>query len=404
MAHNNPRSLFPCSRRTFMQFGAAAVAGTAFSSCGLSGAPAISQPKIIYNAKDAVVSIVRCRSYLQEVYDAYRKSFDLLGGIGGMVKNKIVTIKVNLTGRPFENMYGKPHGETYLTHPHTLAALCTILFKEGAKKIRVVESAMFREELEYVLNEAGWDVNDLRSLGNIEFENTRNLGSSNEYAPLKVPNEGYLYSEIHFNHSYRDTDVFISLCKMKNHAVCGVTLAMKNLFGIIPNALYGDEKGSEEATKGRGVIHGYRDRSGKDPIFDTPGYKGLTLPVDAGYRVPRAIADINAARPIHLSIIDGITSVSGGEGYWNGTLIPTEPGLLICGLNAVSTDAVAIAAMGYPNPLAHKGTPPFMPGDNHIQLGHNMGLGTADLSEIDVRGLTIRESIYPYQPGLVMAG
>lgn len=398
---NNPH---PCSRRRFLQSGAAAVAGAALSSCGLSGAPAISQPKKIHNTGNAVVSIVRCRSYLQEVYEAYRSGFDLLGGIGTMVKNKTVTIKVNLTGRPFENMYGKHNGESYLTHPHTVAALCTVLFKEGAKKIRIVESAMFTEELEYVLGVADWDLNELKVLGKVEFENTRNLGFAKDYAPLQVPNEGYLFNEIHFNHSYRDTDVFISLCKMKNHAVCGVTLALKNMFGTIPNALYGDEKGSEDATKGRGIIHGFRDNRGIDPITETPGYKGLTLPINAGYRVPRAIADINAARPVHLSIIDGITSISGGEGPWNRTVLPTKPGVLICGLNPVSTDAVAVAVMGYNNPLASKGTPPFMPGDNHIQLAHNMGIGTGNLDEIDIRGLTIRESIYPYQPELIMAG
>lgn len=404
MPNDKPMNPYPCSRRSFLHTGAAMIAGTALSSCGLNNVPVISQPKKIHNTENAVVSIVRCRSYLQEIFEAYQNSFDLLGGIGTMVKNKTVTIKVNLTGRPIVNMYGKHNGESYLTHPHSVAALCQILFNEGAKKVRIVESAMFKEALEHALTVAEWDINELKSLGNVEFENTRNLGYAKEYAPLKVPNEGYLYNEIHFNHSYRDTDVFISLCKMKNHAVCGVTLAMKNLFGIIPNALYGDEKGNENAIKGRGIIHGFRDRSGIDQIFDTPGYKGLTLPINAGYRVPRAIADINAARPVHLSIIDGIKSVSGGEGPWNRTLIPTEPGVLICGLNPVSTDAVATSVMGYPDPLAHKSTPPFKPGDNHILLAHNMGVGTGNLDDIDVRGLTIRESIYPYQPSLVMAG
>src|ERR1043165_3016411 len=42
---------------------------------------------------DAKVAIVRCRSYGPEVRAALEKSFDLLGGLGSLVKNKTVTVK-----------------------------------------------------------------------------------------------------------------------------------------------------------------------------------------------------------------------------------------------------------------------------------------------------------------------
>jgi len=58
-----------------------------------------------------------------------------------------------------------------------------------------------------------------------------------------------------FNHSYADTDVLVSLAKLKNHVTAGVTLCMKNLFGITPNSLYGSEAGSEDALDGRGPLH-----------------------------------------------------------------------------------------------------------------------------------------------------
>ena len=37
---------------------------------------------------------------------------------------------------------------------------------------------------------------------------------------------------------------------------------------------------------------------------------------DPGYRVPHIVADLAAARPIDLAIIDGIESIAGGEGPW----------------------------------------------------------------------------------------
>jgi hypothetical protein len=70
--------------------------------------------------------------------------------------------------------------------------------------------------------------------------------------PLRVPFGGYMFSSLELNHSYHDTDVMISLAKLKRHITAGVTLSMKNLFGITPNALYGDEAGSEKAIEAAG--------------------------------------------------------------------------------------------------------------------------------------------------------
>src|SRR5262249_56536331 len=125
----------------------------------------------------------------------------------------------------------------------------------GARRVRLVESTTSRSSLESTLGLADWDVSALSALGKVEYENTRNLGSGKSYSTLKVPGGGHMFSSFDFNHSYADTDVMISLAKLKNHVTAGVTLSMKNLFGITPNALYGDEAGSEEATGGRGPLH-----------------------------------------------------------------------------------------------------------------------------------------------------
>ncbi|HQH72908.1 MAG TPA: hypothetical protein PK360_12595, partial [bacterium] len=76
---------------------------------------------------------------------------------------------------------------------------------------------------------------------------------------------------------------------------------------------------------------------------------------------------------------------------------PVAPGVMIAGLNPVSTDAVGLAVMGYPDPRAERGTTPFENGDNHLLLAERAGLGTADLSQIDVRGVPLEKARYSFQ-------
>jgi hypothetical protein len=52
--------------------------------------------------------------------------------------------------------------------------------------------------------------------------------------------------------------------------------------------------------------------------------------------------------------------------------------------------------MGYANPRAVRGTKPFEICDNHLLLAEQAGLGTAALSQIDVRGLAIEKAKYAY--------
>lgn len=350
---------------------------------------------------NAKVSIVACKTYGTEVKAALKQSFDLLGGIGSLVKNKTVTVKLNLTGTNFSPVFDLPVGESYMTHFSTVAALGALLFEAGAKRVRLVESTQSRAELETSVGFADWDLNVLRGLGQMEFENTRNLGKGKTYSHLKVPSGGYMFSSFDLNHSYEETDVMVSLAKLKQHITAGVTLSMKNLFGLTPNSLYGDNAGSEDATAGRGPLHGgdNPEQRARFAKLKLPGLKEGDHPKDAYSRVPHIVADVCGARPIHLAIIDGISSMSGGEGPWcshAATLKLTKPGVIIAGLNPVSTDAVGTAVMGYPNPRALRGTHPFDHCDNHLLLAEQAGLGTADLSKIDVRGIPIAKAIYPY--------
>lgn len=157
---------------------------------------------------------------------------------------------------------------------------------------------------------------------------------------------------------------------------------MKNLFGLTPNALYGDEAPSEDGVKGRGRMHDLKgwDTRENPAVFDPPGSKREFFESrDSGYRIPRILCDLNEARPIHLGIIDGISTLNFAEGPWvpGQTQRIARPGVIICGLNPVATDAVGTAVMGFPNIRAPRGVAPFKPGDNHIVLAEQAGLGPA---------------------------
>jgi uncharacterized protein (DUF362 family) len=390
----------PFSRREFLgqsiAFAAGAPLAFACARGSLFAAEAKAAPDPLRSRRsDGKVSIVQCRSYGPELSAALAQSFDLLGGIGSLVKDKTVTVKLNLTGTNFQPFLDRPVGETFMTHYASALALGKLLFAAGAKRVRFVESTQSRAELDSSLALADWDVKALESLGKVEFENTRNLGKGKSYSHLKVPTGGLVFSSLDLNHAYEETDVMISLAKLKNHITAGVTLSMKNLFGLTPNTLYGSQAGDEDATEGRGPLHNPKDFE----RIRLPGLKDGITSTDATWRVPRIVVDVCAARPIHLAIIDGITSMSGGEGPWcsdAATLKFTAPGVIIAGFNPVSTDAVGTAVMGYENPRAVRGVKPFGFCDNHILMAEQAGLGSADLAQIDVRGMTIEKARFPY--------
>src|SRR5207245_3146420 len=132
-----------------------------------------------------------------------------LGGLGQLVKNRTVTVKLNLTGTNFQEYMDRPVGETYMTHYATALALGAALFSAGAKRVLFVESTQSRAELASTLALADWDVKALEGLGKVEFENTRNLGSGKRYSHLRVPMGGYMFSAFDLNHAYEETDVMI---------------------------------------------------------------------------------------------------------------------------------------------------------------------------------------------------
>lgn len=355
------------TRRAWM-----AAAGAAVASGARTQAPA------------APVAVARCGSYDEDVTAILDRMFDQLGGLGRLVRNKTVTVKLNLTGSPGLRFEGRQLGVTHYTHPKVVAATTHLLGRAGARRIRLVEGAAATAGPleEYLLN-SGWNVRSLKNIApGVEFENTNNMGKSRRYSRVSVPGGGMLYPAYDLNSCYVDTDVFISMAKLKEHATCGVTLSLKNCFGITPASIYGDDAGrdgpNENALNGRvEVFHNGR----RAPARTAPQELDPASSREPGYRVPRIVAELVAARPVDLAIIDGVESIMGGEGPWIPGIRYVRPGVLIAGRNPVCTDAVGTAVMGVEEKA-------FVHCSNTLLLAENLGVGTADMRRIEVLGDT----------------
>ena len=104
---------------------------------------------------------------------------------------------------------------------------------------------------------------------------------------------------------------------------------------------------------------------------------------------------LNSARPIDIAFIDGIETLAGGEGPGIPGIRWVRPQVLLLGTNAVNTDTVATAVMGY-DPRADRGTAPFKNCDNSLKLAEALGVGTADLKRIEVVGSSIESARFPF--------
>lgn len=354
-----------------------------------TAAAGMAAPMARADAPTSPVAVQRCRTYEpKELLPVMSKMFDQLGGLGRLVSGKTVAIKINLTGSPTYRVGHLRLEDTHYTHPHVIAAAAQLMAKAGARRIRVLESPWATADPieEYILR-ANWEPRDiLGAAPRVEFENTNFLGKAKTYSRMKVPFGGYVFPAFDLNHSYADCDVFVSIAKMKEHATAGITLAMKNCFGLTPCTIYGTGAGVDEPSLvpkgGRTMVHS----GNRQPSKSAPPEKDPKSPRQDTWRVPRTVVDLCSARPIHLSIVEGIKTMTGGEGPWiNEELLGVAPGVIVAGLNPVTTDAICMSLMGF-DPMADRGTPPFERCDSTLKLAEEAGLGTRDLKRIEVIG------------------
>jgi uncharacterized protein (DUF362 family) len=375
------------SRRRFLAGGTA------------TAALALGAGRLARAAAAATVAIAKCDSYGPELVTRLDRMFDQLGGLGRLVRGRTVAVKLNLTGPSNVRLGNLPAGLAHWVHPRVVGAVVHLLDRAGAHRIRLLESGYASDiPLEEYVYQAGWDARELTSAGRrVELLNTNGLGAAKEYHRFDVPGGGMLFPSYLMSPAFRDCDTFVSLSKLKDHTTTGVTLSMKNCFGNLPTTVYGDHSPKDRPDE--------RPRSGRNFVFhdgrrqpSSPAAPELdpASPRHEGYRIPRVVVDVCAARPIDLAILDGIDSMGGTEGPWSGGEA-CHPGVLLAGTNCVNTDAVAMAVMGY-DPGARAGEAPFVWSDNTVELAERQGLGSRDLGRIEVAGTPIREARFDFAP------
>lgn len=408
----------PYSRRRLLQAGlkAAALVGAlpiprqllAFAEDAQDDSSRVVTPPIEVEDRSAQaptspVAIERCSDFdVEKLSKALSSLFDKIGGVEKLLKGKTVTVKLNTTGNGKQRLKGRPAERTYQVHPNVVEVLCGLFVRAGAKKIYLVESFYEQKPPEEIYSSQGWNIGRIQSAAQhiASFEDTRHLGSFKDYLKVKVPWGGFVFPAYHLNPRYVETDVFVSLAKLKNHITAGITGAVKNLFGITPTALYGNDAPNERTTENRGSVLHDGSRGVPDGVTKERygGWADLPRGIGCYYRVPRVTADVLGVRPVDLAIVEGIESCQGGEGPWCPSVRPMAPGLILAGRNAVTVDAIATAVMGY-DPLASVRQKPWY-GDNHLELLARAGIGTHDPARIEVLGIPLKEALHEYEPGL----
>lgn len=188
------------------------------------------------------------------------------------------------------------------THPGLVAAAIEAFKSLGAKEVVVAEGPGHRRDNEYLLRASGlYDVIKEHGVRYIDL-NTDDVRATKLRSRFTTLDQLYL-PETLFN-----ADLLVSMPKLKTHHWAGVTLSLKNMFGVVPGAVYGWPK---NALHWAG-IHG-------------------------------SIVDINSSLPLpQFAIVDGIVGME-GNGPLQGQA--KKSGVLVFGDDLVAVDATAARLM-----------------------------------------------------------
>jgi len=190
---------------------------------------------------------------------------------------------------------------------HTDARLVEALIRHlgdlGAREIILAEGPPQNRDTEWLFRQSGFEALARRRsvpLVDLNYDDVRPVKNANPRATL--------LRELYLPETVITTDVLISIAKMKTHKLAGVTLSLKNMFGILPGTKYGWPK-------------------------NTLHWNGI----------PLSICEVNGTVKTHYSIIDGVVGME-GHGPIMGTA--KKAGVLVLGDNALAVDATAARVMG----------------------------------------------------------
>ncbi|MEM2906353.1 MAG: DUF362 domain-containing protein [Candidatus Bathyarchaeia archaeon] len=285
----------------------------------------------------------------RELEEKVVEAVNLIGGLPReLEKASRILIKPNLGGNDWRRHKGRL---VALTEPSiTRAVLRMIRDVNPDAEILLADGGLPRrgqtswEALKHLFDETG-------HTKVVEEFNAR-IVDANEppYVEKTVPGGGLIMQRYLFNKEIVAAEATVSVQKLKVHLAAGVSLSIKNLFGLPPIPPYRFGWGA------RNYLHYL-------------------------IRLPRCLVDLAAIFKPSLTIIDGLIGEELQE--WEGP--PVESNLLIAGNNAVATDAAGSAVMGF-NPEAEFPEEPNLFDINHIRLAAERGLGPVELSQIELLG------------------
>jgi len=218
------------------------------------------------------------------------------------VRGKTVLLKPNLVDF-------SPAAEIN-THPLLVTAAAQCFRQLGAASVTIAEGPGHQRDTELVLRESGFRA--LLDEQGIPFVDL----NRDELAKSKLRANYTGLGHLWLPRTVLQADFVVSMPKVKTHHWSGVTLSMKNMFGVVPGAKYGWPKN---------ILH----------------WRGIES----------SIVDICATVPVHFVIADGIVAMEG-----NGPLAGTSLALgkVVLSNDPVAADATCARLMGLaPERIAH---------------------------------------------------
>jgi uncharacterized protein (DUF362 family) len=275
-------------RRQFLKTSAAASLAPFLSACEQT--PRWRRDAFI-RPKDSKVAILAAEHYGKSLRDVIQRGIQLCRL---EVQGKRVVLKPNLV--EFD-----PNG-VINTHPAVVEAGLDAFKALGAREVIVAEGPGHRRDNEYLLSASGlYDV--------LKEHHARYVDLNNDDVRLTELKSTYTnLKQLYLPETLYRADLLVSMPKLKTHHWAGVTLSLKNMFGVIPGSVYGWPKNA---------LH-------------WAGING-------------SIVDINSSLPLpRFAIVDGIVGME-GNGPLQGQA--KKSGVLLFGSDLVAVDASAARLM-----------------------------------------------------------
>jgi uncharacterized protein (DUF362 family) len=289
------------------------------------------------------VRAIQCdfQSSDEQVYQALRRAVSpLTQSLEKLRRARRIAIKFNQDFMPTWVVMHQAHRQQLVSDP-VLRAVLRLLREQTNAELFAIDVGVESLRLGEQRLQGATALPVLR-----EFEVPFIDGHAEPVVWAPVPGGGTLFRYYPIPQTLTEADAVVSVQKLKNHVFAGVTLCLKNLFGLIPIQ-----------PKGRPRAY----------------YHHIV-------RLPYMLADLGQIFNPALNILDGLVCQAGEE--WGPGDHPRICNTLIAGDQVVATDACAAYLMGH-DPQSDWLTPPFHRDRNALLVAAESGFGTVDLSQID---------------------